>query len=81
MRRCKHERLLRGALKNSGIAADRDEQVLLVAAKQPYWYAVLIHALYAETGAFRGSFKPLPSVRPLETLARYGFLIPTASWG
>lgn len=48
----KHERLLRAALKNAGVATDRGEQVLLVAPKQPYWYAVLINAVYAETGAF-----------------------------
>ena len=40
------------ALKNAGIAADRSEQVLLVAPKQPCCYAVLIQAHYAETGAF-----------------------------
>ena len=48
----KNERLLRAALKHAGIASDRDAQVLLVAPKQPYWYAVLINAIYVETGAY-----------------------------
>lgn len=48
----KNERLLRAALKHAGIARDRGAQVLLVAPKQPYWYAVLINAVHAETGTF-----------------------------
>lgn len=48
----KHDRLLRSALKNAGISTDKGRQVLLVAPKHMYWYSVLIHAVYAETGAF-----------------------------
>lgn len=48
----KHDRLLRSALKNAGISTDKGRQVLLVAPRQMYWYSVLIHAVYAETGAF-----------------------------
>jgi hypothetical protein len=48
----KHQALLAAALRNAGIATDRGKQVVLVAPGQMYWYAVLLHAVYAETGAF-----------------------------
>lgn len=48
----KHQALLCGALRNAGIATDRGKQVILVAPGKMYWYTVLVHAVYAETGAF-----------------------------
>ena len=48
----KHQGLLCAALRNAGIATDRGKQVILVAPGQMYWYSVLLHAVYAETGAF-----------------------------
>ena len=47
-----HSRLLRAALRNSGITSDKGKQILLVAPKALYWYSVLINAVYAETGAY-----------------------------
>lgn len=48
----KHQALLCAALRNAGIAKDRGKQVVLVAPAKMYWYAVLVQAVYAETGAF-----------------------------
>jgi hypothetical protein len=48
----KHQGLLSAALRNAGIATDRGKQVILAAPGQMYWYSVLLHAVYAETGAF-----------------------------
>ena len=48
----RHQGLLCAALRNAGIATDRGKQVILVAPGQMYWYSVLLHAVYAETGAF-----------------------------
>lgn len=48
----KHEQLLAKALRNCGIANDRDAQVLLVAPAHVYWYSVLASAVYRETGTY-----------------------------
>jgi hypothetical protein len=48
----RHETLQRAALRNAGIARDRGKQVALVAPGQLYWNSTLMHAVYAETGAF-----------------------------
>ena len=48
----RHEKLLRTALRNVGIVDDRGTQVILVAPSKMYWYSVLLHAVYSETGAF-----------------------------
>lgn len=48
----RHERLLRSALRHCGISVDKGKQILLVAPNASYWYAVLINAVYAETGAY-----------------------------
>lgn len=48
----KHQALVCAALRNAGIAKDRGVQVVLVAPRHMYWYSVLLHATYAETGAF-----------------------------
>jgi len=48
----KHQALLGSALQNAGIRKDRGQQVTLVAPAQMYWYSVLLHAVYNETGIF-----------------------------
>lgn len=48
----KHEDLLRGRLRGVGISKDYGKQVVLVAPREIYWYAVLVGAVYEETGAY-----------------------------
>lgn len=47
-----HEEMLRGHLRKVGIGRDHGSQVVLVAPKAMYWYAVLVGAVFEETGAY-----------------------------
>ncbi|MGQ0656746.1 MAG: hypothetical protein ACT4NU_01410 [Chromatiales bacterium] len=48
----KHENLLRSRLRGAGIGKDHGKQIVLVASEQMYWHAVLVGAVYEETGAY-----------------------------
>jgi len=48
----RHEGLLRKRLRALGVARDKNQQVVLVAPKDMYWYSVLLGAIAAETGIY-----------------------------
>lgn len=47
-----HEQLLRGHLRRVGIGKDHGKQIVLVAPAEMYWHALLVRAVYEETGAY-----------------------------